>query len=128
MNIFVSPDSINNVDDVELTLDEYEDRFVIHGKITGVVGNSININYQQEHMTVIFTREVKQSVGNQWTNISIQQSKVENKTFHVPNIDPMKVSASYENEMLNIIMMKNQLDNKIDDLVEIIDVDDYYDV
>lgn len=127
-NVFISSNNMN-MDEVAITMEELSDRFVIYGKITGVINNNININYNGEYITVNYTRAVQQSAGNQWTNINIQQSKTENKNFYVPNMDPTKLTATYENEMLNIIIMKNEVEEgNSSEIVEIVDVDDFYDV
>lgn len=129
-NVFISSDNLNNMnmDEVTIAIDEFSDRFVIYGKITGVVNNNININYNQEYITLNYIRTVQQSVGNQWSSVSIQQSKTESKSFYVPNVDPTKLTATYENEMLNIIIIKNKVEDNNNEIAEIINVDDFYDV
>lgn len=115
-NIYIQNNTIK-YDEIALMLEEYDDRFIIYGKIPGTGTNPININYENEYITITYTRSIAQSVGF----MSIQQTNSESKRFYVPNVEPSKLSGTFENEMLSVIIPKIINEVYLDS--EIIDVE-----
>ena len=123
----VNNDTLNSIVDFEeeeLKLDfrDYGDRYLIEGKIEGVAKDDIDVDYENDHISVKVKRE---ALKNKYLAIDMfDENKFIEKTFYVPKVDKSRIQAVYNANVLRVYLKKLP---DIENGREIIDVSDYID-
>ncbi|SHJ31340.1 Hsp20/alpha crystallin family protein [Clostridium cavendishii DSM 21758] len=114
---------VNN-EEAFLRMDEFEDKYLIYGKLPGVRKQDININYNEddENITVSTVISKSKSASSSFVFISVQESRSISKTFSVPNIDTSKVSGDFDGMNIELHLPK-KIEVKTNGLI--IDIDEF---
>ncbi|GIM27875.1 hypothetical protein CPJCM30710_05410 [Clostridium polyendosporum] len=111
--------SSNNID---LNMNELDDKYLIYGKLQGVKRNNISINYNNNHL--IITVKVNRVANNSLMGnvFIVQQSSNISKSFYVPNVDITRITGSFDglNLVINVPKIINSMNDKL-----IVDVETY---
>ena len=123
----VSNDTINSIvdfeeDELKLEFRDYGDRYLIEGKIEGVTKEDIDVDYENEHISIKVKREALKN--NDLAILMLDENKFIEKTFYVPKVDKSRIQAVYNANVLRIYLKKLP---EIESGREIIDVSDYID-
>ena len=123
----VSNDTINSIvdfeeDELKLEFRDYGDRYLIEGKIEGVTKEDIDVDYENEHISIKVKREALKN--NDLAILMLDENKFIEKTFYVPKVDKNRIQAVYNANVLRIYLKKLP---EIESGREIIDVSDYID-
>lgn len=119
----LNSDIINSIieeEDLSLDFRDYGDRYLIEGRVQVDNKNDIDIDYENDHISIKVKKEALKDNG---INISMFQDKdyVE-KTFYVPKVDSKRIQAVYNANVLRVYLKKLP---EVDEGTTIIDVDDY---
>jgi len=107
-------------------LREYDDSYLIEGKLFGVDKKDIDIDYEDNHIKISVKKNL--NLSNKNDNMIMwfyQEGNVLEETYYVPNIDEKSIRAVYTSNIL-IIYLKKKRDIITDG--EIIDVDDFTEI
>ena len=120
-------DTINSIvdfeeDELKLEFRDYGDRYLIEGKIEGVTKEDIDVDYENEHISIKVKREALKN--NDLAILMLDENKFIEKTFYVPKVDKSRIQAVYNANVLRIYLKKLP---EIESGREIIDVSDYID-
>lgn len=113
---------IEKIDGMSIELRDYDDKYLIQGKLCGINKKDIDLDYEDEILTVkvnnnqIFTNGRNTIVGIVQPNAAIE------KKFVVKNVDENRISATFKEDMLRVCLPKKKNTMGID---TIIDVDNY---
>lgn len=114
---------INSFEEFELNLLDYQDRYLIEGKLPGVNKKDIDIDYEKDHLKIKIARNQSFNTSNDNIVMSVYRQGTDyEKEFYVPNVDSTSIKAVFNSEMLRIYLRKNQ---EIDEKTVIIDVDNF---
>lgn len=107
-----------------LNIDFNEDSsaYTIQANLPGVKKKDINLDYNNNYITLEVKRNQVVSNGKNITVAVMQQGGDLVKDFYVENIDPYKIKAVYKDDFLNVYIPKKTL---VDDNVTIVDVVDF---
>lgn len=107
-------------------LREYDDSYLIEGKLFGVDKKDIDIDYEDNHIKISVKKNL--NLSNKNDNMIMwfyQEGNVLEETYYVPNIDEKSIRAVYTSNILRIYLKKKR------DIItdgEIIDVDDFTEI
>lgn len=126
LNSEVMGDLINNLDSVvnpTIEFNEHNEAYVIEAYLPGVQKSDIDIDYENNYITVEIKRNFAYSNNNGNMSVAvIQQGGSIVKDFYVEGIDPYKIKAVFKEEKLRVLIPKNTYKNTD---AAIIDVDEY---
>lgn len=124
MNSDLVNDIIDGLDEMNLELKNYDDRYVIEGVLPGISKKDIDIDYKNEHIEVTVKMNQVFSNGSNTMVAFVQPGRDLKKNFYVPNIDTSKIKAVYNSDLLRVYLPKK---TKIETNAEIVDVVDFTD-
>lgn len=117
--------SNKNESKVELKMLDLDDKYVVVGKIIGVSRNNINLNYENDYLTItVRINKVNRSSGY-GSFFMVQTVNDVRKNFYVPNIDSKNISGKFENGNLIINLPKNILSIKNKVIVDVKEYDEH---
>ena len=121
----LNSDIVNSIieeEEEELNLEfrDYGDRYLIEGKLEGLNKEDIDIDYDNDHISIKVNRESLKYGG---LPISILQDEdyIE-KSFYVPRVDKKRIQAVYNADVLRIYLKKL---SEVEEGITIIDVENY---
>lgn len=116
--------SIIEFEEEELKLEfrDYGDRYLIEGKIDGVSKEDIDVDYENDHISIKVKREALKN--KDLAILMFDENEFIEKTFYVPKVDKSRIQAVYNANVLRIYLKKLP---EIESGREIIDVSDYID-
>lgn len=108
-------------EELDLELIDYKDKFLIEGKIVDVKKRDIDIDYNDDYITVKVNKDNVYKEDNIAFGIFSEGNNLEKK-FYVPNVDTGTIRAVYNANVLRIYM-KKKFEEKEE--INIIDVDSF---
>ncbi len=122
LNSDVVSSLIDEEEEEELRLDfrDYGDRYLIEGKLEGASKKDIDIDYENEHISIKVKRDALKD--NSITISMIQDKDYAERSFYVPKVDLRRVQAVYNAEVLRIYLKKLP---EVEEGTTVIDVEDY---
>lgn len=122
----VNSDLVNSLmeeeeeEEIRLDFRDYGDRYLIEGKLEGASKKDIDIDYENEHISIKVKRDALRD--NSLTIAMIQEKDYAERSFYVPKVDPRRVQAVYNADVLRIYLKKLP---EIEEGTTVIDVEDY---
>lgn len=107
-------------EEIKLDFRDYGDRYLIEGKLEGASKKDIDIDYENEHISIKVKRDALKD--NSLTIAMLQEKDYAERSFYVPKVDPNRVQAVYNADVLRVYLKKLP---EIEEGTTIIDVDDY---
>lgn len=107
-------------EEIRLDFRDYGDRYLIEGKLEGASKKDIEIDYENEHISIKVKRDALRD--NSLTIAMIQEKDYAERSFYVPKVDPRRVQAVYNADVLRIYLKKLP---EIEEGTTVIDVEDY---
>ncbi|WP_302633582.1 Hsp20 family protein [uncultured Clostridium sp.] len=111
---------IENMTSLDINLSEREKEYIISGRLPGVKKSDIDVDYNNNYVTIKVKRNQFFSNGQNFSVTIIGPENEEIKDFYVGNVDPYSIKAVFKDNLLTVHVPKK---NKIDDKVTIINVD-----
>lgn len=122
----LNSDIINSIieeeeeEDLSLDFRDYGDRYLIEGRLQVNNKNDIDIDYENDHISIKVKRE---ALKDNVINIPMfQDNNYIEKTFYVPRVDSKRIQAVYNADVLRVYLKKLP---EVDEGTTIIDVDNY---
>ena len=107
-------------EEIRLEFRDYGDRYLIEGKLEGVSKKDIDIDYENEHISIKVKRN---ALKDNSIKIAILQEKdYAEKSFYVPKVDQRRVQAVFNADVLRIYLKKLP---EIEEGTTVIDIEDY---
>ncbi|GAB6168791.1 hypothetical protein JCM1393_12510 [Clostridium carnis] len=113
---------LNSLEDLEMELKDYGDRYLIEGKLPGIDKKNIDIDYNNDHVLVKVKRKQVFSNGRNAMVAIMQEGNDIEKSFYVPNVNSNKIKAVFNSEVLRIYLPKKEI---VESNGTIIDVDNF---
>ena len=109
-------------DEEEIKLDfrDYGDRYLIEGKLEGASKKDIDVDYENDHISIKVKRQALKD--NSLTIAMIQDKDYAERSFYVPKVDPRRVQAVFNADVLRIYLKKLP---EVDEGTTVIDVEEY---
>ena len=107
-------------EELKLEFRDYGDRYLIEGKLEGVDKKYIDVDYDNEHISVKVKRDALKV--NSTTIAMLQDKDYIEKSFYVPKVDPKRIQAVFNADVLRIYLKKLP---EIEEGTTVIDVEDY---
>ena len=107
-------------EELKLEFRDYGDRYLIEGKLEGVDKKDIDVDYDNEHISIKVKRDALKV--NSITIAMIQDKDYIEKSFYVPKVDPKRIQAVFNADVLRIYLKKLP---EIEEGTTVIDVEDY---
>ncbi len=113
---------IEEEDEEEIKLDfrDYGDRYLIEGKLEGASKKDIDIDYENDHISIKVKRQALKD--NSLTIAMIQDKDYAERSFYVPRVDPRRVQAVFNADVLRVYLKKLP---EVDEGTTVIDVEEY---
>ena len=111
---------IENMVSLDINLSEREKEYIISGRLPGVKKSDIDVDYNNNYVTIKVKRNQFFSNGQNFSVTIIGPENEEIKDFYVGNVDPYSIKAVFKDNLLTVHVPKK---NKIDDKATIINVD-----
>ena len=113
---------IEEEDEEEIKLDfrDYGDRYLIEGKLEGASKKDIDIDYENDHISIKVKRQALKD--NSLTIAMIQDKDYAERSFYVPKVDPRRIQAVFNADVLRIYLKKLP---EVDEGTTVIDVEEY---
>ena len=105
---------------LDINLSEREKEYIISGRLPGVRKSDIDVDYNNNYVTIKVKRNKFFSNGQNFAVAIIGPEEEEVKDFYVGNVDPYSIKAVFKDNLLTVHVPKK---NKIDDKATIINVD-----
>lgn len=122
INSDVFSSMLTEVDNENLKIKEYNDKYVIEGNFPGINKKDIDIDYDKDRITIKVSRN-KVYRNNTNTMVAfIQEGGDLVKSFYVPNTEESQIKAAFHSNILRICLPKQ---NVISEEGTIIDVDNF---
>lgn len=123
----INSDAINSLieeveEDEEINLDfrDYGDRYLIEGKLEGLNKNDIDVDYDNEHISIKVKREALRD--NSFKIAMLEEKDYAERSFYVPKVDTKRIQAVFNADVLRIYLKKLP---EIEEGTTIIDVEEY---
>lgn len=123
----INSDAINSLieeveEDEEINLDfrDYGDRYLIEGKLEGLNKNDIDVDYDNEHISIKVKREALRD--NSLKIAMLEEKDYAERSFYVPKVDTKRIQAVFNADVLRIYLKKLP---EIEEGTTIIDVEEY---
>lgn len=107
-------------EEIKLDFRDYGDRYLIEGKLEGANKKDIDIDYENDHISIKVKRDALKD--NYLTIAMIQDKDYAERSFYVPKVDPRRVQAVYNADVLRVYLKKLP---EVEEGTTVIDVDDY---
>ena len=107
-------------EELELDFRDYGDRYLIEGKLEVDNKNDIDIDYENDHISIKVKREALKSNG--LDILQVKRNEYIERSFYVPRVDPKRVQAVYNADVLRVYLKKLP---EVDEGTTIIDIEDY---
>lgn len=107
-------------EELELDFRDYGDRYLIEGKLEVDNKNDIDIDYENDHISIKVKREALKSNG--LDILQVKSNEYIERSFYVPRVDPKRVQAVYNADVLRVYLKKLP---EVDEGTTIIDIEDY---
>ena len=107
-------------EELELDFRDYGDRYLIEGKLEVDNKNDIDIDYENDHISIKVKREALKSKG--LDILQVKGNEYIERSFYVPRVDPKRVQAVYNADVLRVYLKKLP---EVDEVTTIIDTEDY---
>lgn len=107
-------------EELKLEFRDYGDRYLIEGKLEGVDKKDIDVDYDNEHISIKVKRDALKV--NSITIAMLQDKDYIEKSFYVPKVDPKRIQAVFNADVLRIYLKKLP---EIEEGTTVIDVEDY---
>ena len=113
---------IEEEDEEEIKLDfrDYGDRYLIEGKLEGANKKDIDIDYENDHISIKVKRQALKD--NSLTIAMIQDKDYAERSFYVPRVDPRRIQAVFNADVLRVYLKKLP---EVDEGTTVIDVEEY---
>ena len=111
---------IENMVSLDINLSEREKEYIISGRLPGVRKSDIDVDYNNNYVTIKVKRNKFFSNGQNFAVAIIGPEEEEVTDFYVGNVDPYSIKAVFKDNLLTVHVPKK---NKIDDKATIINVD-----
>ena len=113
---------IEEEDEEEIKLDfrDYGDRYLIEGKLEGASKKDIDIDYENDHISIKVKRQALKD--NSLTIAMIQDKDYAERSFYVPRVDPRRIQAVFNADVLRVYLKKLP---EVDEGTTVIDVEEY---
>lgn len=98
--------SIDNMQDLDLQIKEYDSLYLVEGKLPGINKKDIDIDYCGDHVIITIKRNQVFSNGVNTMMAISQPGNDFKRTFYVPGVDPLKLKAAYNSEILQVYLPK----------------------
>lgn len=108
-------------DELDLKFIDYGDRYLIEGKLVGLNKKDIDIDYEEDHIRIKVKKNQIFSNENSMVTIFQEESNLE-KSYYVPNVEPSKIQAVYNADVLRIYLKKK---TPVEKGTTIIDVENF---
>ncbi|MGG7144421.1 Hsp20 family protein [Clostridium nigeriense] len=122
----LSSDMVNSIiegeeeEELKLEFRDYGDRYLIEGKIEGVNKQDIDIDYDNDHISIKISIDALRKSGLLLV-MNKDRDYIE-KSFYVPRVDAKRIQAVYNADVLRIYLKKLP---EAEEGTKIIDVEDY---
>jgi HSP20 family protein len=122
----LSSDIVNSIieeeeeEDLKFDFRDYGDRYLIEGKLEGLNKEDIDIDYDNDHISIKINREALRESG--LLIAMIKDKDYIEKSFYVPRVDQRRIQAVYNADVLRIYLKKLP---EAEEGTTIIDVEDY---
>ena len=107
-------------EELKLEFRDYGDRYLVEGKLEGVDKKDIDVDYDNEHISIKVKRDALKV--NSITIAMLQDKDYIEKSFYVPKVDPKRIQAVFNADVLRIYLKKLP---EIEEGTTVIDVEDY---
>ncbi|MDV4150783.1 Hsp20 family protein [Clostridium sp. AL.422] len=107
-------------EEIKLDFRDYGDRYLIEGKLEDVSKKDIDIDYENDHISIRVKRHALKD--NSHTIAMIQEKDYAERTFYVPRVDSSRIQAVFNADVLRIYLKKLP---EVDEGTTVIDVDEY---
>lgn len=122
----INSDAINSLieeaDEEEIDLDfrDYGDRYLIEGRLEGLNKKDIDVDYDNEHISIKVKREALRD--NSLKIAMLEEKDYAERSFYVPKVDTKRIQAVFNADVLRIYLKKLP---EIEEGTTIIDVEEY---
>ncbi|MGL5085024.1 MAG: Hsp20 family protein, partial [Clostridium sp.] len=115
-------EEIEKLDSMNLELKDYNDKYLIEGKLPGINKKDIDLDYEDNTVTIKVKSNQLFTNGKNRIVTIIQPSSDIEKKFIVDNVDTNKISAVFESDILRVYLPKKRIETNDS---QIIDVENY---
>lgn len=118
-------EEVEKLDMMNIELKEYSNEYIIEGKLPGVNKKDIDLDYDEEVLTIkvknnqLFTNGTNRMIAIMQPNSDIE------KKFLVNDVDKDRILAEFKSDVLRVYLPKKKRDMVVDGLSTIIDVENY---
>lgn len=122
LNSSIINDMVNTLDSmVNLNIDckEYKRKYLIEADLPGVLKKDIDIDYDNNYITINIKRNSVFSNGKNIAVAIVQGGNDISKDFYVENIDPYNIKAVFKDSHLKIYIPKKDRLKEINPVVEV---------
>lgn len=107
-------------EEIDLEFRDYGDRYLIEGKLEGVNKKDIDVDYDNEHISIKVKRD---AIKDNYFKIAMLEEKdYAERSFYVPRVDSKRIQAVFNADVLRIYLKKLP---EIEEGTTIIDVEEY---
>lgn len=107
-------------EEINLEFRDYGDRYLIEGKLEGVSKKDIDVDYDNDHISIKVKRDA--IIDNSFKIAILEEKDYAERTFYVPRVDTKRIQAVFNAEVLRIYLKKLP---EIEEGTTIIDVEEY---
>lgn len=125
----LNSDAINSImefediEEIKLDFRDYGDRYLIEGKLEDLDKKDIEIDYENDHITIKVKRESMKDDGS--AILMFEENKFVEKSFYVPRVDKNRIQAVYNANVLRIYLKKLPDTEKGSNIVDVESYTDY---
>ena len=122
----INSDVINSLieeedkEEIDLDFRDYGDRYLIEGKLEGLNKKDIDVDYDNEHISIKVRREALRD--NSLKIAMLEENNYAERSFYVPKVDTKRIQAVFNADVLRIYLKKLP---EIEEGTTIIDVEEY---
>ena len=116
----IEEDEEEDNEEIKLDFRDYGDRYLIEGKLEVASKRDIDIDFENDHISIKVKRDALKDKS--LTIAMIQDRDYAERSFYVPKVDPARVQAVYNADVLRIYLKKLP---EIEEGTTVIDVENY---
>lgn len=113
--------SLESMVNLDIDFKEYNKNYLIEADLPGISKKDINIDYDNNYISVNIKRNQFYSNGKNVSVAIIQGGDDISKDFYVENIDPYNIKAVFKDEHLMVYIPKKDRLKQINTIIEVND-------
>ena len=91
----------------KIDVKDLKDKYIVEAELPGLTKEDVNVKFENDYLTIDIHKEEVKEEDTKYVHKE-RFSFTSNRKFYLPDVDPTKLSAKFENGILFITLTKSE--------------------